>query len=156
MAHLEEKGGLVILGLILMAAGLLFFLIEAGDGYSRWQERRRFIAVAQEASATVVSIRISPGPRPATGSSGGPRVPTVRFVDASGRQWTHEMSNATGRVYSKGNKLTVLYDPAKPTNVWDAPPSMFFVYLTLGISLSLIALGGALVFFFGRQRSGNA
>jgi hypothetical protein len=147
-----NAGGLVVVGIILITVGLPFFLLGASDGYSVWEERRRFLAVAREASATVVSIRTSSGGGGGRSSSRSyATVPTVRFVDASGREWTGEMNMSVARTWRQGDRLTVLYDPAKPDIVWDGPRSMTNAYVSTGIAFALLLLGGALVFLYGRN-----
>src|SRR5262245_40379713 len=106
-----NAGGLVIVGVILITVGLPFSLLAASDGYSLWEERRRFLAVARQASATVVSIRntSSSGSGGRSSSRTYATVPTVRFVDASGREWTREMNMSVARTWRQGDRLTVLY-----------------------------------------------
>lgn len=156
MAEPGETGGLVIAGVILAVVGLGFSVASAHGVYERWQLRTRFIAVAKEASALVVDVRLS--------SSGGSgrvtsrsysHIPRVQFVDGNGRPWSVEMSTQTGKVYGKGDRLTLLYEPANPQNAWDAPPSLRAPLISLGVSAFFMLLGGGLVLLFGRNRKPN-
>jgi hypothetical protein len=155
MADPGDKGGLVIAGVILAGGALLFLLIQCKEGYERWREKDRFMAVAREANATVVGHQVG-----STSSSGGRYgrsgkflVPIVRFTDAGGREWTGTMNMISPNERRKGEKLTVLYEPADPRNVWEGPPSMKFVIINIAVPTAVLALGCGLIFFFGRQRA---
>ena len=154
MADPGDKGGLVIAGVILAAGALLMLLIQCKDGYEVWQKKNRFMAVAKEAVATVVDHRArssSMGGR--YGRSGPFLVPIVRFTDAGGREWTGTMNMISPDARRKGEKLTVLYEPADPRNVWEGPPSMKSTLIGIAVWTSALALGCGLIFLFGRQRA---
>jgi hypothetical protein len=153
MADPGDKGGLVLVGLALAAGGLLMLSIECKEGYERWQSKNRFMAVAKEASATVVGHRAtSSAPGGRWGRRSGVLVPIVRFTDARGVEWTHTMNMITPNERGKGEKLTVLYEPADPRNVWEGPPSLKSTLIGIAVWSAALALGCGLIFFFGRQR----
>ena len=151
MADPGDKGGLVIMGIILAMVGLGFFVGSAKDGYERWQEKTRFMAVAKQANATVVDHKAAAR---TTRSAGGGLyyVPVIRFTDAAGREWTGTMNRTSTSEYRRREKLIVLYEPADPRNVWEGPPSMKHVILGIVVSGMVMTLGCGLVFFFGRNR----
>ena len=153
MADPGDKGGLVILGVLLAAGGLLFLLIQCKDGYEEWQRKNRFMAVAKEASATVVGhkVRSSSAGGSRQGRSGPYLVPIVRFTDAGGREWTGTMNMISVYEGRKGEKLTVLYEPADPTNVWQGPPTIHSL-TGIAVATATLALGCALIVIYGRQR----
>lgn len=153
MADPGDKGGLVIVGLALAAGGLLMLSIQCKEGYERWQSKDRFMAVAREATATVVDHKVrSTSASGRVGRSGQFLVPIVRFTDAGGREWTGTMNMITPDARRKGEKLTVLYEPADPRNVWEGPPSLKSALIGIAVWSAALALGCGLIFFFSRQR----
>ena len=67
-----------------------------------------------------------------------------------GQEYTEELQN-TKTSYSQGDKITVLYNPEKPTEVSGATKTIAAIQIAAG---SLLALGGlvTLVLFFLRGR----
>ncbi|MBN1815763.1 MAG: DUF3592 domain-containing protein [Sedimentisphaerales bacterium] len=131
-------------------AGMLILLVAAVPVYFAWerhQSNRQFVATALSAQATVIDFDLR--------GSGEELayIPIYRFADRNGRDRI-VASRVSYRKppLSKGQVLTLLYDPTNPTSFMVPSFVGFWLYIcVLGGFAIVIALPGLIVFAVGHR-----
>ncbi|RQW00443.1 DUF3592 domain-containing protein [bacterium] len=131
-------------------AGLLILLVAAVPLYyarQRFQSNRQFMTTALSAQATVVDFDLR-------GSGEDLHyIPIYRFADRDGRdRIVPSRVSFRKPPLSKGQVLTLLYDPTNPT-VFMVPSFVsFWLYIcVVGAFAAVIALPGLIVFAVGHR-----
>ncbi len=144
-------GGVGLILVVLLLSSLPFFCIGAWEGWQVWQNNQTFETVEGEVIDNVLIS--SPDPDDFTRESSSYH-PVVRFrtVDGGTSSFTEGVGTYPAK-YELGDKVTVLYDPANPSDAqirsWEMwfPPILFMVIGVLpagiggGIMLLIRVLG---------------